>query len=793
MKILIFLICFKLALPLCAADPAARATATNKTATTTDATQLIPGPSQGEVARLTAKILERNHYLQQKFDDAVSSKFLDRYLNSLDPQHIHFLQSDLAEFELYRTKLDDMTKRGETSPAYHIAARFIQRLEQRVAYADALLKTEKLEFNGNERVTLNRHELPYPKDITEARQLWHDRLRYEMLQEKLNKEKPKSTKGESAKEKPATDMAKEIVEILTRRYARILKTFKDWDRDNVLEVYLTSLAHVYDPHSDYLGKSTLENFSIGMNLALVGIGAELVSEDGYCTIRRLLPGPAAKSKKLKEKDRIVAVGQGDQTPVDVVDMPLSKVVGMIRGTKGTEVRLTVIPADATDPAKRVQVSLFRDEIKLEDQEAKAKIIEYPSGKGASVRLGIIDLPSFYASFDMAGKQDKTEPRSTTEDVARLIKKLETEKVSGIILDLRRNGGGSLEEAVKLTGLFIKEGPVVQVRDSNGERIVDDDKDPSVLYDGPLIVLTSHFSASASEIVAGALQDYGRALLVGDASTHGKGTVQALQQLAPFMRSPLIASAGDSASLPGALKVTIRKFYRPKGSSTQLKGVIPDIVLPSVNDSLEVGETSLENPLPWDTVPSTEFEPVNRVQPYLAELEKRSAKRVAAEKDFAYVREDIEQVKKALADKTVSLNEKQRLKEQEEAEARQKARDKERLARKESKEKLYELTLKQVDLPGLPAPVAKTNSVAIARKNNLNPNNYSILPNARTNSGTLIPRQTFVHSESDLDEDDEDKPPQVDVALEETKHILVDYLSVLPKGTILSVNDPAGAN
>jgi len=803
-KILIFLICFKLASPLYSAEPSAPPSADGKSAPKTEAVRLTPGRGDGEVAQLTARILERYHYLQQKFDDKISGKFLDRYLNSLDPQRIHFLQSDLAEFEQYRTKLDDLTLRGDTTPAYQIATRFIQRLEQRVAHVNELLKTEKLEFTSDERVTLNRQELPYPKDITEARQLWRDRLRYELLQEKLNaadtqnpgpgvlkakdatevksEGKPPEDKDQPAKVKSAEEIQEEIVKTLTKRYARILKTFKDWDGDNFLEAYLTALARVYDPHSDYFGKSQLENFAIGMNLALFGIGAELISDvDGYCTIQRLIPGPAAKSKKIKEKDRIVAVAQGEQEPVDVVGMPLSKVVELIRGPKDTEVRLTIIPATATDPATRTTVSLIRDKIKLEDKEAKARIIEYPTTKGETMRLGIIDLPSFYAPLEITGKNGKSEPESTTtEDVARLIKKLEQEKVSGIILDLRRNGGGSLEEAIKLTGLFIKEGPVVQVQDPNGDKIIDEDDDPTVLYDGPLVVLTSRFSASASEILAGALQDYGRALIVGDASTHGKGTVQSLQQLASFPRRANFSTTNN----PGALKVTIRKFYRPKGSSTQLKGVIPDIILPSVNDYLEVGESSLDDPLPWDTIPSAPFEPVNRVQPYLAELEKNSGRRVASEKDFGYVREDIERVKKALADKTVSLNEKQRLKEKEEEEIRRKARDHERLTRKETNEKIYELTLKQVDLPGLPPPLAKTNNAAVAKNaNDLRSGNVG------TNSVAVTPRKTAAHSGSDLDgEEDEEKAPLVDIALEEAKHILVDYLSLLPKGSILSVND-----
>ena len=324
--------------------------------------------------------------------------------------------------------------------------------------------------------------------------------------------RPRSKDTKSETNAVPANEGDEIIKTLSRRYARILRFWREEDGGDVLEVYLTALMHVYDPHSDYLGKSTLETFAMSMNLSLFGIGALLQSEDGYCKIKELKPGPAMRSKKLKPGDRIVAVAQGDGEPVDAVDTKLSRVVDMIRGPKGTEVRLTVIPADAPDPSTRVEVRLIRDEIKLEDEEAKARVVEVPGKDSVATRLGIIELPSFYASFDIASGNGKAAHKSTTEDVARLLKKLKEEKVAGVILDLRHNGGGSLEEAVNLTGLFIKEGPVVQVKDAEGNIIKDEDTDPSILYDGPLVVLIDRGSASASEIVAGALQDYGRALI-----------------------------------------------------------------------------------------------------------------------------------------------------------------------------------------------------------------------------------------------------------------------------------------
>jgi carboxyl-terminal processing protease len=669
---------------------------------------------------------------------------------------MHFLQSDVEDFEPYRHRLDDLTRRNlDTTPAYEIFNRFYERLEQRVAYAEKLLKNEKFEFEADERVVLDRRKLPYPKDLAEAKKLWRERLRYEYLQEKLNKEKPEN-----------------IVTTLTRRYHRNLRMFADWDSGDVLQTYLTALAQVYDPHSDYMGKPQMDAFAMGMNLALEGIGAELQSPDGYCTIRKLMPGgPAEKSGKIKEKDRIVAVAQGNEPPVDVVDMTLTKVVQLIRGPKGTEVRLTIIPADAADSSVRRVVSLVRDKIKLEDQAAKAKVFDLPGENGEALRLGVLDLPSFYSTMDLGGTEERSDFKSCSADVARLLRKLKEEKVQGLILDLRRNGGGSLDEAIRIAGFFIKSGPVVQVRDSEGRTSVKDDRDARVLYTGPLVVLTSRFSASASEIVAAALQDYGRAVVVGDASTHGKGTVQAPSLLRAFMLASTVVTND-----PGMLKYTVSKFYRANGESTQLKGVLPDIILPSViSRSTDVGESALENALPWDTIESAQFDRVNLVEPYREELLNRSKARLAKSKDFEYVREDIQQFEKMQADKSISLNEQQRLKEKEEAEARQKAREKERLARTEPEVKVYELTLSNVDTPGLPAPVAKTNTLASATSS----------PSAAggTNSAAVQPTPT-------ADPDDElaaaeDKAPPVDYVLEESKAVLLDYVGLLAKDLALA--------
>jgi carboxyl-terminal processing protease len=710
-------------------------------------------PDEGLIAGLTAENLELRHYRRQRFDDEVSSRFLERYIESLDNLRLHFLQTDLEEFEKYRNKLDDLTLSGNTEPSREIFARFLQRVEQRVAYVAELLDSETFDFTGDDRYLLDRRKAAFAKDMTEARMLWRQHLRYEVLQELLNQKEPAPSDSNTTDQAESTNAAPEtartdnalpdeVLKTMTRRYSRLLRTLSGFDGDDVFEIYLGALAHVYDPHSDYLGRASLENFAINMNLSLFGIGAVLQSEDGYCKVRELRPGPAMRSQRIKPGDRIVAVAQDDEKAVDVVDWKLSKVVDLIRGPKGTRVRLTIIPVDATDPSERVEVALVRDEIRLEDAEAKAQLIELPAGEVGSVRVGVIDLPSFYAPFDMSGGVTRTgRSRSTTIDVANLIEKLKEQGAKGLILDLRQNGGGSLEEAIELTGLFIDEGPVVQVRDPRGGVIQEKDEQEGVLYDGPLVVLTSRHSASASEILAGALQDYGRALIVGDSSTHGKGTVQSMIQLKSML-------APGFRRDPGAIKVTVRKFYRASGESTQQRGVVPDIVLPSVNNHAELGEASLEDALPWDTISSARFVRENRVAPLLDQLRERSDQRISADPDFQYIQEDIELYRQFLADKSVSLNLEERRREKAENEARLEARKKERAARPETDEAVYEFTLSQLRDPGLPNPKSEAP--------------------AEPHSGT-----TGEEEAEELDRLD-DTP---DVALREAKRILLDFIQL----------------
>ncbi|MGH7950686.1 MAG: carboxy terminal-processing peptidase [Limisphaerales bacterium] len=757
--------------------------------------RLSPGPNDGRIAYVTARLMEEYQYSQQPLDAEMSEKFFDGYLETLDPRHENFLQSDIAEFSHWRTNLDTLTigdgGTANLTPAFVIFQRFLERLEQHVAYVDKLLKRDKFRFNGDDRYVFDRRHLPYPKDLDAAKKLWRNRLRFEYLQEKVSREI--STNDEIIKLPKSA--AAEITETLEKHYNWNLHMATNQDSTDVLSAYLNALTHAYDPHSDYMNNEHAQDFSIEMSLSLFGIGAQLSEDDGYCTISALVPGgPAAKSKQLKEKDRIIAVAQGHKPPVDVVDMELTKVVQLIRGPKGSEVRLTISPVE--DRSARRIVSLTREQIKLQDSAAKAILIESPDGKGATNRIGIIDLPSFYATIPLPGNEGMS-PKFTSVDVAKLIKKLKQEHAGGIILDLRNNPGGSLEEAVKFTGLFIKDGPVVLARNPDGQVEIDSDNDPDELYSGPLVVLVNRFSASAAEIAAAALQDYGRAVIVGDSSTHGKGTVQNLNPLRPFVWPATKTATND----PGTVKITIRKFYRVSGASTQLKGVVPNIILPDIwNYSTEVGETSLENPLPWDTIPSVSYDKLDLVQPYLNQLREASDARIATNQDFIYIRQDIEQFKKLQADKSATLNERETLKEHRQNDERKKARDKEIEARPLPNEKIYEITVENSGKPGLPPPMSLmvTNGFAGASMTSSNATVATVETVTNESPGIKPPvvtvQERLETSAVAMASSPPSGPPILgkspvitDATLNETENILEDYISLLSKRGIMETN------
>jgi len=746
---------------------------------------VLPGPNDAKITLVTATLLEDFHYSQQQFDRSVSEKFFDEYLSTLDPRRENFLQSDIDSFAHYRTNLDIYTinGHGDLRPAYDIFNRFKLRLAQHTAYVDDLLAHDKLKFDNADRIMVDRRKAAWPKNEDELKQLWRDRARFEFLQEKLDHEISSAaatyTNWETLSpqiflqtnflsKSNLTDIATQM----RKHYDWTLRELTNWDSDSILSAYLNAMVHAYDPHSDYLNDEHAQSFSIELSLSLFGIGAQLTEQDGYCVVDSLVAGgPAEKSNQIHQHDKIIGVAQSNQPPVNVVDMDLGHVVTMIRGDKGTQVRLTIIPAD--DPTARRIVTLTRDEIKLQDQKAKAKLVEFADGKGATNRIGIVDVPSFYATIPLNGNENHDATNFVSDDVKILLERLEKENVGGIILDLRGDPGGSLEEAVKFTGLFIKQGPVVLARAADKSIATHSDDDTNIIYGGPLVVLANRFSASASEIVAGALQDYGRAIIVGDTSTFGKGTVQQLAPLRPFIWPATPTATND----PGTLKITISKFYRVSGASTQFKGVASDIVLPDLlNHSSEIGETALDYPLPFDTISGDDYtklnlayDKLNLVRPYLSELWLHSEARVATNQDFNYLRQDIAEFKKLQTDKTAPLNEIEALKERQQNAIKNKARDAERSARPIPNVKIYDITVANA-ATNLPPPeiLSATNFPASALAN---------------------PNQSLTNTIPKLDAErwkDAGMPQPikisniapVDPTLDEAEHILQDYITLL---------------
>ena len=684
----------------------------------------------GNVTTSVGRLLEEGHYTHQPLNDEVSKKFLRTYLELLDFSHLFFTQKDVDMLTAkYATSLDDDVLLGNLKPAYEIFELYLKRVDDRVAKIKQQLN-EPVDFKNDAAIELSRQKAPWPKNEAEADAVWRGRISSELLQEHLS-------------EHPIEPGPK----LIARRYERLARNVHEQDKEEQVKLFLDALAQAYDPHSEYLSKADLKNFSINMGLSLVGIGAMLRTEDGYAKIESLVPGgPAQTDGRLKVGDRITAVAQGSSEFVDVRDMRLDKVVEQIRGKKGTKVRLLVIPSDSPDPSKRKTIELVRDEIKLKDQEARADVIIKKDENGEPVKLGWITLPSFYADMDKHQK-------STTKDVLALLKRLKKENISGLVVDLRRNGGGSLEEAIALTGLFLKSGPIVQTKGSNGNIVVSSDPDPSIAYNGPMIVLTSRQSASASEIFAAALQDYGRALVVGDKNTFGKGTVQTILEIGRFT-----SLLGSRSQEDGALKLTIQKFYRVAGGSTQLHGVASDLVLPTLSDLPEFGEGALKNCLPYDEVPKARFTKWSDGRGlFVDELKRRSQARVQANPEFRYVMEDMERLRKRLDENRISLNEDVRRGELNEDKLRKETRAKERLARQGEEMQMIRLTLDNVDKPNI-QPIIFPSKLAANKK--------KVAPEAATDAD----------SES-VTNDDGTKEPAIDPERDETLNILADLVDL----------------
>jgi carboxyl-terminal processing protease len=628
-----------------------------------------PLPAGPWVGRVVVAMVEQGHYSRRSVDAEISRRMLRNYLEAYDYNHLFFLKSDVDDFEArYASTLGDSLKVGDLRPAYEIFERFYTRLAERDRQAHELLSST-FTFTENESMPLEYHKAPWPAGEAEARDLWRKNVKYETLQARLDGQKPE-------------EQAKTVL----GHYDNLLSVYKQFDGGAVVQVYLTALCSAFDPHSDYMGADQEENFNIGMRLSLIGIGAVLRPDEGLARIVSLVPGgPADVDKRLKPNDRIEAVAQGSGPWVEAAGIRLDRLVQLIRGEKGTVVRLRVIPSDAINPSTRVVISLVRDEIHLKDQEAKAKLITRPGPDGSLRRIGLVDLPSFYADMSRSNGG-----KSTTQDVQRLLERLESKGIDGLVLDLRRNGGGSLNEALALTGLFIDAGPMLQVKDS-GMRVSVLRAEPSgVSYSGPLVVLTSRGSASASEILAAALQDHGRAVIVGAKSTFGKGTVQAVIGLRAYMPPQL------GAFDPGALRLTTQKFYRVSGGSTQNQGVVPDIHLPSLEDEMDVAESSLTYAMPYDEIPPVGYLRMDLVDRVLPGLAAASALRTASSPEFGYVREDIVRYLKRRAEKSVSLNEAKRRAQMAADEEIETKRKKERQARSKPKGTVMAFTLEDLE-------------------------------------------------------------------------------------------------
>ena len=612
----------------------------------------VPGPNDRQITLAVKSYLEREHFLRKPIDDEIASRWFDTFLAALDPLKIYFLQSDIDSFAEKKTSLDDLVRRGDVNFAYEVYDRFLERVDERIPIVEALLK-QKLNFNQKESIVIDRDTAVWAKTQAEVHDKWRRRIKYDLLVQKMEKVGPQEARKK-----------------LLRRYTSFAKRMHQMNADELLETYLSSLTSSLDPHTSFMSPGTLENFEITMRLQLDGIGASLKGEDGYTTVAEIVPGGAAdKDGRLKKKDRIVGVGQGAEGEmVDVVDMNLNNVVKLIRGKRGTIVRLKVIPVGQTVPTV---YDIVRAKIELNDSAARGEIIEEGmKPDGSPYRIGVINLPSFY--MDMAAaRQGQADYKSSTRDCRKLLEGFREQGVDCVALDLRSNGGGSLPESISLTGLFIDTGPVVQIKDADKRVQQYDDLDPGVVWDGPLVVLVNKFSASASEIVAGAIQDYRRGLVIGDAATHGKGTVQSLLDLGRqlFQRLP------NAPSL-GALKITMQQFYRPGGRSTQMEGVKSDVELPSITNHLPVGEADLDHAIPFDKIDSAEFTSTDKVTDSMVKiLRERSAERVAADEEFLELATDIARYEERKNEKTISLLESDFVREWNEGKAAEKEEEK----------------------------------------------------------------------------------------------------------------------
>ena len=606
-----------------------------------DTTTLVPAAIYGKEAREAVNLLQRFHYRKTTFSDSLSSVFLNAYLESLDPGKSYFLESDIASFEPYRYRLDNLTMLENVEPAFKIFSVFRKRFLHQMDYVlNELVKTS-FDYTADDYYDADRDKMPWPKTQAEVDGIWYNNIKSQALSLKLSGKKPD-----------------EIESTLRTRYERFKKSVIQYNAEDVFSAYMNALTESFDPHTNYLSPKASDLFKQSMSLSLEGIGARLQTENDYTKIYEVVPGgPADKDGRLKPNDLVIAVAQGDDGEmVDVIGWRVDDVVKLIKGPKGTIVRLQILPAATGVSGPSETIRLVRDKIKLEDQAAKKEVVHYREN-GKDITLGIIKLPSFYMDFDAYHRGDPNY-RSTTRDVRKLIEELRAQKVSAIAIDLRNNGGGSLTEAIDLTGLFINQGPVVQVKSSDNRIEYGVDEDPGVVWDGPLMVLTNRFSASASEIFAGAIQDYKRGVIFGE-STFGKGTVQQIFDLKRVIRS------GEPV---GELKITYQKFYRVSGSSTQNKGVTPDVLLPGAYDAEKFGESASKSALPWDKINAASYVTAGKISDKaINQLNQTFRERSKNDASLKKYLEETNELRESINQTRVSLNEAKRKSEADEAE------------------------------------------------------------------------------------------------------------------------------
>jgi carboxyl-terminal processing protease len=602
-------------------------------------------PKHVPISTNVAKLIEELHYSLPRLDNSLSSAILDQYLDTLDGNRMYFTAGDVASFNRLRYELDDRTRTGDLQPVFDIFNLFRRRAGERIDNAIALLATEP-DYTLNESFEWDRSELPWPVSEEEIAEVWRKTVKSDGLRLML-----------TGKTWPET------AEILQERYERSYRRITQLTTDDVFETYMNAVAHNMDPHSSYLSPRQSEEYRIQMSLSYDGIGASLQLEDDYVKVMNIIPGgPAHIDGQLKQEDRITAVGEGGGEPVDVIGWRLDDVVQKIRGPGGTRVRLQILPAGAAPGSPEKTIELIRDKIKLEEQAAKKELLETPFN-GGSYRIGVITVPSFYQDFAARSRGDD-DYTSTSRDVTRLIEEFKAEGgIDGLVMDLRANGGGHLSEATELSGLFIERGPIVQLRETRGTIQQLDDPSPSAIYGGPLAVLVDRYSASASEIFAAAIQDYDRGVIVGQ-QTFGKGSVQNLFPLDRLMRG----------TNNGQLTLTIGKYYRVTGESTQHRGVIPDIELPSMVDTATVGESTRDTALPWDRIQPTRFRADTALAAKLEDLRAHQQTRASSDPEFSYLLSDIAAGKEIAAQKSVSLNLEGRVAENKRIEASRLARE-----------------------------------------------------------------------------------------------------------------------